>query len=283
MATATRSATTREQIRPAIGELVDAFNRNNLLTWASALAFQIVTSIVPFLLFGLGLLGFLSLGEVWGDLGKEIRPNVSAAAYTVIDDTANHVLLEKQLIWVTLGGALAIWQMSGGIRSIMGGLGTIYECEERRSWAQRIRRSIVLSIGVSTLVILAVAVTWLGPLVYGDVGQPIGALLFLARWVIAAALLTGAVALTLHFALESPQSLGWLSVGTSIVVGTWIAASILFGIYIRYIASYGSLFGNLATVVVLFAYVYISAIVFFAGAQVDAIIRRRVDGNARGA
>jgi uncharacterized BrkB/YihY/UPF0761 family membrane protein len=66
------------------------------------------------------------------------------------------------------------------------------------------------------------------------------------------------------------------------VVGAWIAASILFGLYIRFVASYGSIFGNLATIVILFAYIYISSIVFFAGAQVDAIIRRRVEGNPQG-
>jgi membrane protein len=73
-----------------------------------------------------------------------------------------------------------------------------------------------------------------------------------------------------------------VTVGTAIVVGAWILASILFGIYIRFIASYGSIFGNLATIMVLFAYIYLSAIVFFAGAQVDAIIRRRVEGSASG-
>jgi membrane protein len=73
-----------------------------------------------------------------------------------------------------------------------------------------------------------------------------------------------------------------VSVGTTIVVGAWILASILFGLYIRFIASYGSFFGNLATIVILFAYIYISATVFFAGAQVDAIIRRRIEGSASG-
>jgi uncharacterized BrkB/YihY/UPF0761 family membrane protein len=38
----------------------------------------------------------------------------------------------------------------------------------------------------------------------------------------------------------------------------------------------------MATIVVLFAYIYISSIVFFAGAQVDAIIRRRIEGNPQG-
>jgi membrane protein len=48
--------------------------------------------------------------------------------------------------------------------------------------------------------------------------------------------------------------------------------------YLKFVASYESVFGNLATVVVLLGYLYLSAVVFLAGAQVDALVRRRVAG-----
>jgi membrane protein len=172
--------------------------------------------------------------------------------------------------------------MSRGIRTVMGGLAQIYAIQETRSWTERMRRSIVLAIGVSALMILAIAVVWGTPLLYGNVGQPLGALLFLARWIVTGVLLGLAVGLTVRYAPDGDQPIGWVSAGTTIVVVAWSLTSILFGAYIRYVASYGSVFGNLATVVVLLIYVYLSSIVFFAGAQLDAIIRRRVEGNPQG-
>lgn len=281
MATATRKSA-RAELPGAVRELAGSFSERDLLTWASALSFQLVTAVVPFLLFAVGLIGFLSLDSAWADIAKSIKPHMSEAAFKVVDDTAKRVVTEKQLWWVTLGFALAIWQVSGGIRTIMGGLCLIYDCGESRSWFDRIRVSVLLAIVISALILAAIAIAWAGPLVYGDVGQPLGALFFLARWVIAAVLLGTATALTVRFAPDGYQPPGWVSVGTAIVVGAWIAASVLFGLYIRFVASYGSIFGNLATIVVLFAYIYISSIVFFAGAQVDAIIRRRVEGNPQG-
>lgn len=281
MATAT-STSVRAELPSAARELVRSFEERDLLTWASALAFQLVTAIVPFLLFGLGLLGFLNLQSAWADVARELEPHLSDAAFAVVEDTAKKILTEKQLFWVTIGGALAVWQMSGGVRAIMGGLAVIYGIDDDRSWWERIRRSIVLAVAVSALILLAVAASWLGPLAYGDLDQPLAALLFVARWGAAALLLAAAAALMLRFAPDAQPSAGWVSVGTAIIVGAWLTASILFGLYIRFVASYGSVFGNLATVVVLFAYVYISAIVFFAGAQLDAMLRRRVDGHARG-
>src|SRR4051812_30008599 len=213
MATATE-ARERVEAVSAARELIRAFQRRKLLTWASALSFQVITAIVPFLLFGLALLGFLSLESVWSDIAKNIKPQMSGPAFQVLDSTAKKVVTTKQTFWVTAGFAFAIWEVSGGIRTIMGALCLIYEADDKRSWRERIRRSVLLALAVSALVIAAMAVIWVGPLLYGDVGQPLGALFFLARWLIAGALLTLAVGLTVRYAPDADQSTGWVSVGT---------------------------------------------------------------------
>ena len=52
-------------------------------------------------------------------------------------------------------------------------------------------------------------------------------------------------------------------------MGAWVAASLLFGLYLQN-ASYASVFGALASVVILLAYLYLSTTVFFAGAELEA-------------
>jgi membrane protein len=277
-----RKPRARRQLPSGLRELIRRFQQYELLTWASALSFQVVKAIVPFLLFGFGLIGFLNLGGAWADLAKNIKPHMSQPAFAVVNDTAKKVLTSKQIWWVTIGFALAMWEVSGGVRTIMGGLNRTYGCEESRSWIERMSRSLAIALVISALILGAIAVAWAGPLLYGDVGQPLGAVSFVARWAVAAVLLGSATAITVRLAPDGYQSPQWVSIGTMIVVGCWVAASILFGLYIRYVAAYGSIFGNLATIVVLFAYIYLSTIVFFAGAQIDAIIRRRVEGNSQG-
>jgi len=113
----------------------------------------------------------------------------------------------------------------------------------------------------------------LGPLVYDGVPPLVGALLFVVRWSIAGVLLLLGVALVLRFAPEPEQPAKWVTRGTLLIVSGWVVMSIGFGVYLRDIASYGSIFGSLATVVVLGAYLYLSAIVFLGGVQVDALAR----------
>jgi len=272
----------RAEVFSAVRELTHSFNQRNLMTWASALSFQVITAIVPFLLFGFALLGFLNLDSAWADIAKNIKPHMSGPAFQVLESTAKKILTTKQAFWMTAGFAFAIWEVSGGIRAVMGGLAEVYEVRDGRSWRERIGASLLLALAVSALVIAAMAVVWLGPLLYGDVGQPLGAVFFLLRWLIAGAFLTLAVGLTVRYAPDADQPTAWVSVGTTIVVVSWLLMSLLFGLYIRFVAAYGSIYGNLASIVVLFAYIYLSSIVFFAGAQLDAIIRRRVEGNPQG-
>jgi membrane protein len=274
MATAT-TQTRRQVAFGAVPELVKSFSERDLLLYASATAFNIFTAIVPALLFGLALLGFLDLKEVWTrDIAPDIQKNVSDAGFQVIRDTVDKVLNQKQVFWLTGGFALAIWQVSGGVRTAMKGLNRIYDVEESRPWPERMRRSIVLSVAISALILASIVAIWFGP------G---GVVLTVARWLLAAIFLWVSVAITVRFAPDAPdQPAEWISFGSVLVVSAWVLASILFGLWIRYVASYGSIFGSLATVVVLIAYVYISSIVFFVGAQLDAIVRRRVEGSARG-
>ena len=52
---------------------------------------------------------------------------------------------------------------------------------------------------------------------------------------------------------------------------------ILYGAYITHVADYSSIFGSLAVVMVTMSYIYLSAIVFLTGLQLDSLIRNKVD------
>jgi membrane protein len=270
-------ATIASEARGVRGKLrlfVACYVEHDLLTYASAISFQIVSAIVPFLLFGFSLLGFLQLDDVWSrELAPEVKASLSPTAYAFIDNAVRTALTSKQGFWVTAGFLIALWEISGAVRAVMGALNTIYRDETKRSWGRRMLVSFALGIAVGGCWLLAIAAVVLGTLLYGDVGPVLGALLFLVRWAIAGGLLLLAVALLLHYAPERHQPLNWVTFGSLLIMGGWLVMSLGFGFYLRDIASYNSIFGSLATVVVLIAYLYASALVFLGGVQIDAIVR----------
>ena len=48
-------------------DLLRRYDDHDVLTFASALSFRIVYSVIPLVLFGLGLVGGLGLSDQWGN------------------------------------------------------------------------------------------------------------------------------------------------------------------------------------------------------------------------
>jgi membrane protein len=280
------AATTHQSdgsVRSLARDVVDGFEENDLLTYASAIAFQITTAIAPFLLFALALLGFLDLDEVWSrHLAPDVKDHISHNAFVLVDQTVRKVLSSKNLFWVSFGAAFAVWEISGAVRAVMGAFDGIYAAEKRRGFREKFATSLVLAIAVGAAMLGAAAAVALAPLLYGHASGAGAVLSFTLRWLVAAGLLALAVGLLVRYAPAVDQPLPWVSFGTVLVIVAWIVMSIGFGVYVSKVASYGTIFGHLATFFVLLLYLYASAVVFLGGAQLDAAVRGRVAGSANG-
>jgi membrane protein len=267
--------------RAAIQEILRGFKENDLLTYASAISFQVVFALVPLALLALGLLGTFGLSSWWSaDAAQTVKENVSGPVFQVVDDTVRKVLSERQLFWVTLGAGLAVWEVSGAMRATMQVLNRVYLVPEGRSFRRKLLESMVLSTAVTLLLLLAATAVKLGPVaargVFGK-GALVSVLSFLASWGVAIAILFLVVTLVVRFAPDTRRPVRWVTFGGVLVIAGWIVMSLLYGFYITSLADYASIFGSLAVVMVTMSYIYMSAIVFLTGVQLDSLIRNKVD------
>ena len=265
-------------MRAVARQVLDGMEEHELLTFASAIAFQVLTSLIPLALLVLSVLGMLRLEELWTeDLAQQFRAQVSPEVFAVADEVARRTLGEEQAWWLTAGLVVTVWQVSGVARAIMGILSDIYGDGDERSFRRRYATSFALGTSVTALVVLALAVGRFTRDVIGleNEGFLVDAVIFLIRYGVAFALLSTAVWLLLRFAPAHPGPHRWISFGSALCVIAWLGTSLVFGVYITEIADYGSIFGSLATVFVLLSYLYVSAVAFLVGAEVDAIVRGR--------
>lgn len=208
---------------------------------------------------------------------------MSPAVFRVLSQAVNNVFAGTQVLWATLGGGVALWQVSGAVRAVMGAFDGIYGSRSERAFARRYLISFALAIAVGGCFILATLCLQLAPFVsVTHPGAAWSVFAFLARWVLAAGFLLLAVALLVRVAPATPQPLPWVSLGAAIVIALWVIVSVIFYFYLTTIASYASVFGSLASVIVGMAYLYVSTIVFLFGAQLDAIIRVQATGALSG-
>jgi membrane protein len=261
--------------------VVQGFIEHDLLTYASSIAFRVMFALIPFGCFGLALLGFLHLSDVWhSHAAPDLEHHVSPAVYAVVNQVAINVLSHQQLFWLTAGLAIALWSISGAVRAVMSAFDVIYGGGRGRPIPQGIAVSLAISPVVSLLLICALFLIRFGSIIYRGDPTALVVVLGTLRWAVAAGLISAAVGTLVHFAPAQKRPLPWVSVGTVGVMVLWLAATALYGLYLTDLASYGSVFAGLAAVIILMSYLYISAVVFLAGAMVDTLLRRRVqDGS----
>jgi membrane protein len=261
-----------------VRRFADAASANALSVFASAVSFRILFALVPFALFGIALLGFLSLDEVWRDsVAPEVRERTSGAAFTLVDQSAERILTTREGLWLTVGAALALWEVSAAIRVTRRALDRIHGESGRRPLRERLVVSLGLSVPLSACFLGAVAAAQLLPPMLdrrggGLVGDVAARVL---GWSTAAVLVVLAIALLLRFAPASPRPFRIAGAASVFVVVCWTVTSALYGLYVTKLASYDSLFGSLAFVIVLIAYVYVSALTFLGGLQLEALVGRK--------
>jgi membrane protein len=282
-----RSVTLDIEPRRLTRKVVAGMEEHDLLTYASAIAFQVMTAIIPVALLVLSIMGFLRLDDLWTkDLAPQFRDQVSKDVFRVADDVVRKTLGQSRGWWLTAGLVFTAWQSSGVARAVMGALSRVYGDGrgDDRPFLQRYATSFGLGMGVAALILLAFAIARFGSdvLSIDDPGAVMEGLVFLVRWSLVLVLLATAVWVLLRFAPARPGPHHWVSFGSALCVIAWVGTSLVFGFYVTNVADYGSIFGSLATVFVALTYLYVSAVAFLVGAQVDALVRADQTGSSSG-
>jgi membrane protein len=252
---------------------------HELLTYASAIAFQVVKSLVPLVLLGLAVLGAVGRRDVWsGHIAPALKPRFDEPIYHALDFAANKIFDNNSAGLLVLSALLTVWYVSSGVRGIMSAINRIYETEETRPswlrWMVSIGLAVCVVAGIVGAILLVLAV----PMPNGGWKIPVG----LVRWVGAIAAVTVATGLLVRLAPTKRRPKRWASAGAVLVIATWLLTSIVFRWYVTSIANFKSAVGQLTVLIVLLVYVYASSIVLLLGVEVDELLREDVRSEEHG-
>ena len=264
------------------------FSEHDLSTYAAALAYRALFSVFPFLLFLMALLGFLQLPAFFDWLREQAALVLPPVAMQQVDPVIDQ-LQRSQGGLMSFGILLALWTASIGVRALMNAMNKVYEVPESRPAWKLFLLSVLYTIGLAVMMLLAAGFMTLGPQIMswlaGQVGmeQLLVTLWAWVRWPLAIFLLMLAVALIYYATPDVEQEFRFITPGSVIAVIVWLAASIGFGIYVQNFADYNATYGSIGAIIVLLLYFYISAAVLLLGAQLNATIEHAsVEGKDEG-
>ena len=234
------------------------------------------------------MLSFLNLGNFFTWLREQAALVLPSTAREMIDPVITDLQSGKNSIF-SVAIVVAIWVASNGIRSLMNAMNKAYNVRESRPAWKLYSLSVLYTIGIAIVLLMAAAlmvvgpqwIEWLGSWVgLGDMAVTLWALL---RWPAAILLLMLVVAILYYLMPDVEQAFRFITPGSVIAVVIWISASLGFGFYVSNFGNYDAMYGGIGAMIVLLLFFYISSAVLLLGAELNATIEHASrDGKNRG-
>jgi membrane protein len=266
----------------ALKATVQEFQRDDALGLAAQLAYYLILALFPFILVLVSLMGTFGSPELASEVLGYFRQVVPEQAYGIIRTFTRSIIsgqAEAPELF-TFGILFTIWAASGAFAALINALNRAYDVQETRPFWKVRGIAILMTLGLSVLILAGVLLLVLGPQIGTTVADIFGLdRLFLlvwdiVRWPVALFFMVLTVALLYYFAPDANQPFRWITPGGLIGVLLWVLASVGFNFYVSNFGSYNKTYGSLGAVIILLLYLYISSLTILFGATLNATLVR---------
>lgn len=266
-------------------QLALGFSEDELSTRSAALSFYFIFAFFPMLLSLVVLIGFFARNQdVHAGLVSQFNQLMPASAVALVEKTVREISEHSSRWKLFLGLLAAVWSGSSGVSAIINALNRSYRVRESRPYWKRTLVSLGLAGAISALTITALAIFLSG----GNLAQIIGSrtgwsgatilLWQYAEWPIALFFVLFALALIYNLGPDLRRPWRLMTPGSLVAVLAWVAASLVFRLYVHFLSSYSRSYGSLGAVMVLLLWLYITGLAILTGGKIDALIDRAPTG-----
>lgn len=258
--------------------IVNKINEDDVFALASQLAYYLVLSFFPFMLFLMTLAGFSKLNSREILVGLDVMLPKSVLELT--QSTIREIFDTQYtgLLWVSI--LLMMWTSSSAFRAVIKSVNKAYGFNENRSF---IKLSIISMLGIFGLAVIIILA--LGMLVFGNViGEYIKNYhslykLLIILWNIFRYVFIIVVMIFIFvviYKLAPAKRLTWKEVIPGAVFSTlgWVVVSFGFSFYIDNFNNYSRFYGSLGAVFILMTWLFIISIIFILGVEINFVVAK---------
>lgn len=257
--------------------LITKSQRDDIFALASQLAYYLILSFFPFLMFLFTLIGLSKFNS--NDILKLLNHLVPIDVLKLIENTIKEIVNYKSTELLGISILLTIWTASSGFRAVFKGVNKAYNINENERGF--IKRSIISYI--STILLALTIIITLALLVFGEI---IGNYLInifpfdnvvLAIWNL---FRYGLILIVLIFILATiykfapSKKIKWKDAFPGAILTTfgWLIISLVFSFYINNFNHYSRIYGSLAAVFILMIWLFLISIIFLFGLEFNSVL-----------
>lgn len=268
-----------------IREMVRRFQEDEIPRLSAELAYYFLLSLFPFLIFLFTLLAYLPIPHE--DILSVVRQYAPKEALHLIEASIHRVMGYQNGKLLSFSIIGAIWSASNGMNAIVRAFNRAYDVEENRPFFIARGVSVLLTIGMIFVIIVA--------LVLPVFGKMIGLFLFSAfgfsktfltvwnalRWVISSLILFVVFTALYYFAPNKKLRCANVVRGATFATVGWIITSLAFSYYVNNFVYYTAMYGSLGGMIILMVWFYLSGMIIVLGGEMNAIFDCEREGRRR--
>ena len=263
-----------------IDQMAYRFQDDNVTAIGSQLAYYLVLSIFPFLIFLLNMVQFTPLAS--GDILRSLTSVLPADTANMIKDIINGIIDGSSGTLLSISVIAGLWTASSGIMQLIKAINKAYDYDESRSFV--ILKLVAI---VFTLILAVVIVLVFGLLIFGElIGQKVFSMVnissaFTVVWpILRIGLTLVSMILTFTFLFKfapafpkgSRTTVKGALPGAIFTTLGWVLASVAFSFYVNNFGKYSVTYGSLGGIIVFLIWLFISSIIIVLGGEVNATI-----------
>lgn len=249
---------------------------DDIFALAAQLAYYLILSFFPFLIFLLTLVGFSNLDsmEVLGALRAILPTSAFELIYNVIIE-----VIEKQNTGL-LGASLllVVWSASSAFRAVIKGINKAYGLNENRSFIKRAFIAIICTFALAFVIMLTLVMLVFGRLIGELLASylPFPSVVYkvwnFLRYVLVVFMMILIFASIYRY--TPSKRLMWKEVlpGAISCTGGWLIVSLGFSFYINNFSNYSKIYGGLGAVIILITWLYLTSIILIVGGEINSVI-----------
>jgi membrane protein len=257
-----------------------AIDRDHVSMMAASVAFYGLLSIFPGMSALISIYGLVADPAVIERQVAALSDVLPGEALKLLSDQLHSLVAApsgKLGLGLLVSLAVALWSATSGMGTLMQALTIAYSGENTRGIAAFYLRAIALTITIGVFGVVSLFLIAVVPAVIDWLPIPAGwrTVVALIRWPILAGLVFVALGLVYRFAPErQTPRWHWLSPGNVTAALLWLIGSAGFSFYVARFSSYDKTYGALGAVVVLLMWLYLSAYIVLAGAELNSAIEK---------
>lgn len=252
-----------------------------VLDQAAQLAFYFLFAVFPLLFFVVTLTAYLPLRRPLNIAIRRLSSLLPAQALQLVEDQLHSLLDNPRPKLLTISIVLALWTASRALDGFRKALNMAYRVTETRSFLRTQWLALWTTMVSSGLVLLGFAMIILGGRAGHWLAERVGFGAQFARvwwswlrWPSTAVVIMLVAALIFYWLPDVDQKFRFITPGSVTSTVLWLASTWGFTQYADHVSSFNVTYGSLATAAVLLTWLYLSALVFLLGGEVNAVLEQ---------